>query len=144
MLVSSAKPRAEPRAYEVERARAYRDRLVLKLRGVDDPSAAAALKGRTVFAASADVPELPEGTHYLAWLAGLEVRDADDAVVGTVEDVMETAGHEVLVVRSVDGHEVLIPLTRAIVPEVHETEGWLRVNPPAGLIELNRSRGARR
>jgi ribosomal 30S subunit maturation factor RimM len=56
-------PRGEPggRTFEVERSRSYRDRLVLKLREVDDANAAEALRGLWVWADADEVPPTPEG-----------------------------------------------------------------------------------
>jgi len=125
--------------FEVERARAYRDRLVLKLKGVDDPSAAEALKGHRVLVPGEDVPEPPDGGHYHAWLVGLAVVDAESReVLGRVVDVTETAGSDLLVVEETDGHELLIPIAPEFVHEVSQEDGRIEVRLPDGLRELNR------
>src|SRR5262245_31914248 len=51
-------------AIPVEAARSYDDRLVLKLRGVDDPSAAERLRGQWVLVPAEEVPRLPDGVYY--------------------------------------------------------------------------------
>jgi 16S rRNA processing protein RimM len=123
---------------DVEAARAYRDRLVLKLEGVDDPSAAEALRGRWLLAPPDAVAELPEDGYYVADLVGLDVLDGDGARVGSVIDVVATSGTDVLVVEDADGHEVLVPMAGEIVTAVRLDERRIEVRLPDGLRELNR------
>ena len=129
--------------FEVEAARAYRDRLVLKLRGVDDPSAAQTLRGCWLEAGPDAVPELPTDRYYVAALVGLDVHDEDSGRLGTVIDVIETSGTDVLVVEELDGHEVLVPMAKEIVIGVRVGDGRIDVRLPEGLRELNRREGLR-
>ena len=131
----------EGRFYDVEHGRAYRNRLVLKLAGLDDPSAVERLRGQSVMAAADDAPSLDEDVHYVVRLVGMEVEDEGGTVLGRVKDIMPTGGVDLLVVTSPtddEGRETLIPLAREIVIEVCEERGRIRIRPPAGLLELNR------
>jgi ribosomal 30S subunit maturation factor RimM len=66
---------------------------------------------------------------------GLRVLDAATAAeVGLVEDVQCYGGPPLLVL-TVEGREVLIPLVRAIC-DVDLAAGVIRVTPPDGLLEL--------
>lgn len=129
------------RGYEVETARAYGDRLVLKLRGVDDPGSAAALKGLSVAAPGSEVPILPEGRYWVARLVGARVLDGAGEGLGVVEDVVETGGADLLLVRDPSGLEVLVPMAQDIVTEIDEDRGLVRVRLPEGLRELNAPEG---
>ena len=120
---------------EVEASRAYGDRLVLKLTGVDDANAAAALRGRDVAALASDLPPLPEGVYWSARLVGATVTDARAGLLGRVVDVMETGGTDVLIVRDDAGAETLVPLAREIVTRVDVGEGAIAVALPEGLRE---------
>jgi 16S rRNA processing protein RimM len=139
------KGQGDATVFEVERSRAYRDRLVLKLAGVEDPNAAAALRGSRVAVAVEDAPELPHGEHYTALLVGMEVVDEGDRSVGRVIDVMPTGGKDVLVIappeddstESDEDHEILVPLAEGIA-EVDEAKRVIRIRPPQGLLDLNR------
>ncbi len=128
-------------AYEVEAARAYRDRLVLKLRGIENPSDGAALRGRTVLAPAVEVPALPKNQYFAVTLVGSSVQiEGTTEQLGTVADVVETAGTDVLVVTGREGHEMLIPMAEEIVVEIRESEGMISVRLPEGLRELNRAK----
>lgn len=141
VLVGGSAEGDDHRPFEVAGVRFYRDRLVLKLRGVDDPSAADALKGRTVLVPPEEVPGLRENEHYAARLVGLRVVLAPTGEnLGKVTDVVATGGADVLVVEEADGHELLVPMASEIVVEIVEREGRIAVNLPPGLRSLNRTR----
>jgi len=127
----------EAQCFDVQREKAYRDRWVLKLKGIDDANVAAGWRGASVAVAFDQAPELGEFEHWHANLIGMEVFVAD-ASIGKVRDVQPTAGADLLVVQANDGGELLIPLHRDIVVDVDEQAKRLRIEPPAGLLELNR------
>lgn len=127
----------EAERFDVQREKAYRDRWVLKLAGIDDSDAAARWRGASVAVAFDHAPALNEFEHWHTKLVGMEVFAAD-ASIGRVRDVQPTAGADLLVVQADDGGELLIPLHRDIVVDVDEQAKRLRIEPPAGLLELNR------
>jgi len=123
--------------FDIEREMAYRDRWVLKLKGIDDSNAAAQWRGATVAVALEHAPVLGEFEHWHTKLVGMDVFTADEAI-GTVRDIQPTEGADLLVVQAQDGAELLIPLHRDIVVDVDEKAGRLKIEPPDGLLELNR------
>jgi len=126
--------------YEVEHARTYRDRLVLKLRGVDDGDRAARLRGGSVTVSEENAPALAEGEFYGAQLVGLRVLDENDRVLGRIVDVVPTGGADLLRVvgEAEGGDELLVPLAREHVLEIDVDAGRVRVRLPVGLRDLNR------
>ncbi|MCP3982437.1 MAG: 16S rRNA processing protein RimM [bacterium] len=132
--------------YQVEASRGYSDRLVLKLAGIDDASAAADLKGKIVQVEESSAPQLPEGRYYAATLVGMSVRDESHGRLGFVRDLLPTAGIDLLVVgakardaslQGDDENEILIPFADEIVLDVDCDAGEIRVRVPEGLVELN-------
>ncbi len=123
--------------YEAQQVRAYRDRLILKLRGVDDAGAAVELRGALVSGAVEDAPELPAGRHYTAALIGMAVVDETGRMLGEVGEVWPTGGTDLLRVVGREKGEILIPLAGDIVAEINEVERRITVRLPAGLEELN-------
>ncbi len=89
--------------------------VLLTLEGVDSEEKANALRQTVLYAARDEI--LPGGKgHLLAELIGLPVRDADSSLpLGTLKDVLETAGGLVYAVTSTDGKEVLVPAVPAFV-----------------------------
>jgi 16S rRNA processing protein RimM len=122
-------------SFEVESSRAYADRLVLKLKGVDDARAAVELKGRIILAPQEAVPALPAGEYFVARLIGLEVRDESGCPMGRVTDVWETGGADLVVITASDGSEWMLPLAAELVVSISEEEGVMTVRPPKGLLE---------
>ena len=114
-----------------------RSLFIVRFKGVDSRSAAEALVGQTLLVSADDRPELEEGEFHLLDLVGLEARlDANDnAVVGTVSDLI-SGGNDLLEITRPDGRKLLVPFVEQIVPEVHQTEGWLLITPPPGLLDL--------
>lgn len=128
---------AGSRMYEVEHDRAYSDRLVLKLRGIDDANAAEDLRGGNVCVLADEAPQLPAGAYYAATLVGMQVEDESGDPLGEVREVLPTGGTDLLVVERGAGQEALIPLAQDIVIEISTAERRIRVRPPAGLLEVN-------
>ena len=82
---------------------------VVHFEGIDDRSAAEALKGRELMVSADDRPPLAEGEFHLLDLVGLEVRlGADQPCIGTVSDLI-SAGNDLLELRNlVDVADVII------------------------------------
>lgn len=133
---------AAGRFYAVEASRAYRDRLVLKLVGIDHATTAAGLRGQHVSVPGEEAPALGAAEWYAADLVGLEVLTLEDGRrLGRVEDVLPTGGTDLLRVRRESGGELLIPMAREILCDVSLDEGRIRVKLPWGLEQLDDTSG---
>jgi 16S rRNA processing protein RimM len=140
VVLKGSGPGTEDGPRKVESARAYRDRLVLKLAGVDDASEAEALRGSDVLAPAEDVPRLPEGVYWVERLVGARVMDVALGDIGRVMDVVETGGIDLLVVKDSGGVETLVPLAKEFVTEIDEASGTILLALPEGLRGLNAER----
>lgn len=67
-------------------------------------------------------------------LVGMDVV-RDGVSVGTVHEVQHLPAHDLLVVDTPAGDQVLVPFVEAIVPEVDTETRVITVTPPAGLFE---------
>jgi 16S rRNA processing protein RimM len=125
------------RSYTVDSAREHSGRLLVRLDGVADRNAAESLKGTLFVVDSADLPPIEEPDEYYDHqLEGLQVRTAAGEQVGTVAEVLHTAGGELLSVRTDEG-EVLVPFVSAIVTSVSLADQIIEIDPPKGLLELD-------
>jgi 16S rRNA processing protein RimM len=64
---------------------------------------------------------------------GLEVRDEEDRLIGTVTEILETGANDVYVVTDGTGREVLLPVIPEVILEINPEAGRLRVHLLEGL-----------
>jgi 16S rRNA processing protein RimM len=113
--------------------------LLVRFAGIADRDAAAELRGTWVLVDSATIPasDDPDEFHD-ADLVGLSVRTVDGTEVGTVDDVLHS-GQDVLVIKGPDKRVVMVPFVKPFVPDVDVSAGFLVINPPEGLLDLENS-----
>ncbi len=126
--------------YDIESCRPKKPgSFIVQFRGVSDRNAAEELAGSEVFLDSASLPETGPDEDYWHDIIGLEVLLPNGKRVGRIASILETAGHDVYVVRTDGGREVLIPAVRDIVTDIDTEAGICTINPPPGLLEANDS-----
>jgi 16S rRNA processing protein RimM len=120
---------------EVEGFHWHSGRLLLSFAGVDDRTAAEALRNvlLVIDVPDDETPDDPE-EFYDHQLIGLAAHDAAGTALGVVTDVLHLPSQEVLAVTTPDGREVLVPFVVEIVPEVDVAGGRLLVTAPPGLF----------
>ncbi|GAB3602109.1 ribosome maturation factor RimM [Microbacterium aureliae] len=103
--------------------------------GVEDRSQAEALVRAILWIdQDADAAPAEDDAWYDHQLVGLDVvRDGER--VGSVVRVDHLPAQDLLIVRTADEREVLVPFVTAIVPEVDIAAGRVVVTPPPGLFE---------
>ena len=101
---------------------------------VTDREAAARLTNTRLFVARELLPSAGEDEFYLADLIGIVAVDGAGAAVGRVAAVHDYGAGTSLEIERADGDNLLIPFTRAAVPEVDVAAGRLVVNPPAEIV----------
>lgn len=123
---------AERGPLTIVRNRVSNGRWYVQLDGVDDRTAAEALRGVELVVDAEESDE--EDAWYVHELAGLRAELADGTVVGTVKGLEHLPAHDVLVVEEVDGARTLVPFVTAIVPTVDVPGGRVVLTPPGGLL----------
>ncbi|MCE9517089.1 MAG: ribosome maturation factor RimM [Mycobacterium sp.] len=122
----------------IESVRPHGARLLVRLAGVADRNGADALRGGLFIVDSADLPPISDPDEfYDHQLEGLQVRTVDGRPLGTVTEVLHTAGGELLAVRGESGAEVLVPFVAAIVTSVSLADQVVEIDPPEGLLDLD-------
>lgn len=128
---------AQGKAYEVLEARASKNVVVVRFKGVNSRDAAEALNGTELFIDRSQLPddELDEDEFFQTDLIGLEAFDADGKSYGVVSAVFDFGGGDLIELSLKGKRPMLIPFTEAAVPEIDFEEGKIRVDPyAAGLI----------
>jgi 16S rRNA processing protein RimM len=95
-------------------------RPIVRLHGVEDRSAAEALRGQTLTVARSRAPTLGEGEWWAHELEGCTVVDGE-RIVGTVSRLLELPSCEVLEVWREAGGELLVPMVGDAVRDVDVT-----------------------
>ena len=109
--------------------------VIAALDGVADRNAAEGLRGLRLYVAKDVLPPPDEDEFYHADLLGLEaVQDGEP--VGTVRSVIPAGETEVLEIdRGLGEQSLLVPFTRAAVPEIDLAGGRLTIDP-TGEVEM--------
>jgi 16S rRNA processing protein RimM len=121
--VASLRPAAGPAS----------DMLVVKFKGVADRNAAEALNGVELSVPRDRLPPTEEEEYYHADLIGLAAVAPDGAELGTVTAVHNYGAGDLLEIAPKRGETLLVPFTRAVVPEVDLAAGRVIIVPPEEL-----------
>lgn len=113
--------------------------VLAKAEGIEDRSAAEALRGTLLYVPRAALPDPAEDEFYHADLEGLAVELGDGSRLGTVRWVGNFGAGDVLEIAAEGGDVLSLPFDRATVPVVDLARGRLVVVPPA---ELSAEQGA--
>jgi 16S rRNA processing protein RimM len=114
------------RAYSVAEAKQHGASIVAKLDGIETREQAKRLKGGQVAVERGALADPGEGHYYLADLIGLEVRNEQRQVLGTVKRWFSNGGQDVM---EVAGERTrLIPWVSAIVRDVDLAAGRIVVD----------------
>jgi len=126
-------------ALRITEARFHRGRPVIAFEGVATMNDAEAMAGLELRVPPGELEPLPEGVFYRHDLVGCRVETVSGSLVGEVAAVEGDYAASRLVLRDAAG-EVLIPLAAHICVRVDITARLIVIDPPEGLIELNRRR----
>jgi 16S rRNA processing protein RimM len=124
------------RVFEVETIRAAGEVAIVRFKGVSDRSAAERLTGTELFIDRSALPPEDEDEFYHADLVGLVVRDEAGVEGGRVTAIQNFGGGDILEITFQGRKGLLIPFSRASVPEVDVKAGFIRIDTiAAGLAE---------
>lgn len=128
--------RREPRRFSLSRVKIQKNVAIAKLEDIDTPEAADALKDLHVLVEKSDLRPPGEDEYYWTDLIGLQVRTSGGDDIGEVEDLIDSGGHDILVIKSPRrGREFLVPFVRRFVTAVDLDRSMITVEPVEGLLE---------
>jgi 16S rRNA processing protein RimM len=125
------------RSMAVVAGRPHDTRWVVAFEGVGSIDEAEALRGLELRIPAAALRPLEGGRYWVHDLVGCVVTQPDGRQVGTVTQVDLAAGVPMLRVAGEAG-EILLPFVGAICRRVDVEGRTIVIDPPAGLLELNR------
>ena len=118
---------------EVTRVRGAAGSYVVGFKAFSNPDEVAAFRGGWIMIPRSESPALPSGQYYESDLIGLRVVAEDDQVLGELEEIWDTGGKHVFVVRGGSG-EILVPAAKEIVLEVNVQKRIMKVRALEGLL----------
>jgi 16S rRNA processing protein RimM len=121
----------------IEATRWHSGRLLVRFAGVQDRSAAEALRSTMLVVDSSTSPAPDDDDEF--WdhdLIGLDAVTAEGVLIGCITDVLHPPGSDLLVVGRVAAAELLIPFVAEFVPSIDLGARRAVITPPEGLFEL--------
>ena len=125
------------RVFKFEKLGMHKGQVLVRLDGVGDRTAAEAMRGTRLYVPRQALPA-PDGEDefYHADLIGLSAVLADGTEIGKVRAVYDFgAGDSLELSHTTTGKPVLVPFTRAAVPEIDLAGGKVVIDPPPGLLD---------
>ena len=112
-------------------ARPDKNGVVGRAKEIATKEQADAMRGLKLFIPRYRLPEPDEDEFYLTDLVGVEAREPDGAVLGTVKSVQNFGASDMLeIAPAAGGPTWYLPFTKDAVPELHLADGWvLAVRP---------------
>lgn len=133
--VGDASGKPTGRRVTLARSRPFKEGLLVQLEECGDRDAADALRGATLLIPAGEAtPAAADEVPYHV-LVGSTVL-VGDREIGTVREVLETAGAELLVVRRPGAADALVPFVKEMVVGIDAERREVRIEPPEGLLEL--------
>ena len=117
----------------IESVKMRGDEIYLKLRGVEDKTAADLIRGQYLFVEESLRKELPKEKFYIDELIGCKVMNEDGKMFGTVSSVDAYPSQMVYTVRTKQG-SVMLPAVREFIVNVDVKKKVIVVRPPEGLF----------
>ena len=109
---------------------------VITFEGISNRTSAQSLVGYKVLVPSNNRPKLNNNEFHFLDLIDLEVRiNNQKKPIGKVKNLRQ-GGNDLLEIQLETGKTVLIPFVNEIVPIVKIKEGWIKITPPPGLLNL--------
>lgn len=109
-------------------------KLVMKLRGIDDPKIAHSLKGRAVFVHPAELRKSVVSESSIPQLIGYRVEDTHYGHLGIVSEVYSPSQQQLLAI-DFQGKELLVPCHEDIVVHIDHQRCTIGLQLPHGFIE---------
>lgn len=116
--------------------RATKDGVIGRAKEIQTKEEADALRGLKLYVPRDRFPEPEEDEFYLADLIGVEARDPEGLVLGTVRAVQNFGADDMLeIAPAAGGPTWYLPFTKAATPELHLADGWLMAVRPTEVGE---------
>jgi len=108
--------------------------VLARARGIEDRTAAEAMRGTELFVPRSALPEPGPDEFYYSDLEGMEALRPDGSRLGVVASVANYGAGDVIEVLTDDGRRISLPFTRQTVPSIDLERRRMVVEPPEELV----------
>jgi len=122
---------------EIDSFRRQHGNCVVKLRGIETISEAGKYIGAEIRIPAADLPVPEKGFYYTFQLKGCRVITAEGEDIGTITDVLDSGGTQILKVDR-ENEETLIPFAQEYLRKIDVDRRRIEVDLPEDLRDLNK------
>lgn len=122
---------------KVENVKFLKDKVVLKLEGIDSMNEAEKYKFKRPYleVSRKDAVKLPEDTFFVTDLIGCVVKDTNDFEYGKIEEVIKTGSNDVYWVKG--EKEILVPVIKEFVYEINIDTKLVVIRPSGEWMDEN-------
>lgn len=104
-----------------------KDRVILKLEGIDTMDAAIRLKTKYLKVDRKDATKLPEDAYFIADLINCSIYDTEGVLLGNLDEVIHTGSNDVYWIKG--PKQLLIPVLKEIVLDINIEERKIVIKP---------------
>ncbi|HHY07104.1 MAG TPA: ribosome maturation factor RimM [Corynebacteriales bacterium] len=125
--------------HEVVAARWHQDRLLVRLSGIADRTAADEVRNAHIVVSEDSLSELvneEDDEYHISVLLELTAVTTEGAELGKVTDLLSHTAQDILVITDAEGAEHMVPFVKALVPDIDLENKKLVCDLPEGLWEL--------
>ncbi len=137
-VLTARPPEARPRRLTVASARPHRRGLLVRFDEFEDRDVAEELRGAVLTIDAHEATQAPEGGYFHYQLLGCTCSDRSHGPMGTVTEVLDDGGGQILVVGD-DSGDWLVPFVKAYLVAVDPEAKTITFDLPEGLLEACRS-----
>ena len=125
---------AGAQSLKIVNARAHKQMVILKVKGIDTVEQAEALRNKTLYLDRKSL-KLKKGQYLIVDLIGCKVFDsATKEALGEISDVSQTGANDVWHIKK-DGKEYLIPAVPSVVDKVNVDKEEVFITPLKGIFD---------
>lgn len=132
VLLDSGK---EKRDLKIQGVKFFKQFVILKFEEINDINDVEKYKGSSLYVTRDQAVKLKKDEYFIADLIGLTVTAEEEALEGTLKDVMETGANDVYVIELSDGRELLLPAIKECVLSVDLEKGEMKIHLLDGLLD---------
>ncbi len=125
----------DKKEFDIKYIKFVKEQVIAKLVGVDSVDEAEKLKNKTVYAYREALPELSEGSFYIADIIGFSVLIDDGKQIGVLKDVDVSGPTDIFVIKRENKKDAYIPHIKKFVKNIDTSKKEIIITPIDGLID---------